>query len=97
MEFFAELGEAPRAYWGAYAASKAALENLAIAYAQEVGNVTSIRVALVNPGPTATEMRAQAFPGEDPATLQQPTAVADAILKLLVEDFETERRLELGR
>ena len=91
------VGAAPRAYWGAYAASKAALENLAIAYAQEVGNVTPIRVALVNPGPTATEMRATAFPGEDPATIKQPAEVAEAILKLLVDDFATEYRLELGR
>lgn len=90
------VGDNPRAYWGAYAASKAALENLAIAYAQEVGNVTPIRVALVNPGATATEMRATAFPGEDPATIKQPPEVAAAILKLLIDDFETERRLEIG-
>lgn len=91
------VGQAPRAYWGAYAASKAALENLVIAYAQEVGNVTPIRVAVVDPGATATEMRASAFPGEDPASLKQPPAVAEAILRLLAEDFETGYRLELGR
>ncbi len=89
------VGAAPRAYWGGYAASKAALENLAIAYAQEVGNVTAIRVALVNPGPTATQMRARAFPGEDPATLKPPSAVARAIVDLLKRDFETGERVEV--
>jgi short-subunit dehydrogenase len=89
------VGAAPRAYWGAYGASKAALDSLAIAYGQEVGNVTPIRVALVNPGPTATAMRARAFPGEDPATLKPPGAVADAILDLLTGDFETGHRLDL--
>ena len=89
------VGASPRAYWGGYAASKAALENLAIAYAQEVGNVTPIKVALVNPGPTATEMRARAFPGEDQATLKPPSAVASAIVELLKGDFETGYRLDL--
>lgn len=89
------VGAEPRAYWGGYAASKAALENLAIAYSQEVGNVTPIKVALVNPGPTATEMRARAFPGEDQATLKPPGAVAAAIVELLKSDFETGFRLDL--
>src|SRR5688500_1777053 len=60
------VGRAPRAYWGAYGASKAALETLLLAYADEVRNVSPVRVALVNPGPTATQMRAKAYPGEDP-------------------------------
>jgi NAD(P)-dependent dehydrogenase (short-subunit alcohol dehydrogenase family) len=89
------VGARPRAYWGAYGASKAALENLVEAYGQEVGNVTPIRVAIVDPGSTATQMRARAFPGEDPATLKPPEAVADAIVGLLVEDFESGRRLEV--
>ena len=71
------VGAAPRAYWGAYGASKAALETLVLAYGEEVGNVTPIRVAIVDPGATATAMRARAFPGEDPATLKPPSAVAD--------------------
>jgi len=89
------VGAAPRAYWGAYAASKAALETLLTAYGQEVGNITPIRVALVNPGPTATQMRARAFPGEDPATLKPPAAVAEAIVDLLKRDFESGERLDL--
>ena len=68
---------APRAYWGAYGASKAALEALVLAYAEEVGNISPIKVAIVDPGATATQMRARAFPGEDPATLKTPDAVAD--------------------
>ena len=91
------VGQRPRAYWGAYGASKAALENLVLAYADEVGNTTAIRTAIVNPGPTATVMRARAFPGEDPATLKPPSAVAEAIAELLREDFENGHRLGLPR
>jgi NAD(P)-dependent dehydrogenase (short-subunit alcohol dehydrogenase family) len=87
------VGTRPRAYWGAYAASKAALETLALCYADEVQKVTNIRVALVDPGATATVMRTRAFPGEDPSTIKQPATVAEAIVDLLTEDFETGRRL----
>lgn len=82
------VGRAPRAYWGAYGSSKAALENLILSYSQEVGNITNIRAAIIDPGATATQMRARAFPGEDPATLKPPAAVAEAILRLLETDFE---------
>jgi len=91
------VGRAPRAYWGAYGASKAALETLLLAYADEVRNISPVKVALVNPGPTATEMRAKAYPGEDSATLKTPQAVAAAIVELLREDFETGHRLDLPR
>ncbi len=87
------VGTRPRAFWGAYAASKAALETLALSYADEVQKISNIRVALVDPGATATVMRTRAFPGEDPTTIKQPADVANAILKLLEEDFETGRRL----
>ena len=90
------VGARPRAYWGAYGASKAALETLVLAYAQEVGQVTPIRAAIVDPGSTATEMRARAYPGEDPATLKPPSAVAEAVVELLRGDFETGHRLEVG-
>lgn len=89
------VGRKPRAYWGAYGASKAALETLLLAYGDEVGNVSPIKVAIVNPGPTATEMRARAYPGEDPATLKTPAEVAAAIVELLQGDFETGHRLDL--
>jgi len=91
------VGRNPRAYWGAYGASKAALETLLLAYADEVRNVTPIKVAIVNPGPTATEMRARAYPGEDPATLKKPEDVAAEVVGLLGTDFETGHRLELKR
>ena len=89
------VGRTPRAYWGAYGASKAALETLLLAYADEVRNVSPVRVALVNPGPTATQMRAKAYPGEDPATLRTADTVAQAIVELLGSDFETGHRLDL--
>ena len=64
------------AYLGPYAASKAALETLARAWAQETAS-TPIRVNLFNPGPTRTRMRATVFPGEDPLTLDTPEQVAE--------------------
>lgn len=89
------VGRRPRAYWGAYAASKAALETLVLSYGEEVKNLAPLKVAIVAPGATATAMRARAYPGEDPATLQPPAAVAEAVAKLLSSDFETGCRLEV--
>ena len=89
------VGASPRAYWGAYGASKAALETLVLSYADEVKNLSGVKVAIVDPGATATTMRARAFPGEDPATLKAPGAVADALIELLKSDFETGHRLEV--
>jgi len=89
------VAQNPRAYWGAYGASKAALENLILAYAEEVANISRVRAAIVNPGATATKMRAKAYPGEDPATLKQPAMVAEAITKMLVDDFESGTRHQL--
>ena len=91
------VGRTPRAYWGAYGASKAALETLALAYAEEVRNVSPVRLAIVDPGATATEMRARAYPGEDPATLKPPSAVAEAVVAMLRQGFETGHRLEVAR
>lgn len=70
-----------RAYWGAYAASKAALESLVKIYAAEVERF-GVKVNLLDPGPVRTKMRVQAFPGEDPATLPEPDAVAPWFLAL---------------
>jgi NAD(P)-dependent dehydrogenase (short-subunit alcohol dehydrogenase family) len=72
----------PRAFWGPYAASKAGLEALAAVYADETDN-TAIRVAVVNPGPMRTRMRAQAFPGEDPLSLPAPEEIVPLILDLV--------------
>ncbi|HJQ58705.1 MAG TPA: SDR family NAD(P)-dependent oxidoreductase [Vineibacter sp.] len=68
-------------YWGAYAASKAALESLVRTYAAEVAH-TPLKVNLINPGPTRTRLRADAFPGENPDTLTPPDAVAAAFVPL---------------
>ena len=89
------VGRHPRAYWGAYAASKAALETLLLSYGDEVRNTSQVRVAIVAPGATATVMRARAFPGEDPATQKPPSAVAGAIVGLLKTGFETGHRLQV--
>ncbi|QAY79110.1 SDR family NAD(P)-dependent oxidoreductase [Sphingosinicella sp. BN140058] len=89
------VGRSPRAYWGAYGASKAALETLVQSYGEEVRNVAPVKVAIIDPGATATTMRARAFPGEDPATLKGPAAVAAAMVGLLASDFETGHRLEV--
>jgi NAD(P)-dependent dehydrogenase (short-subunit alcohol dehydrogenase family) len=89
------VGRNARAYWGAYGASKAALEALALSYGDEMRNISSIKVAIVDPGATATVMRARAFPGEDQTALKSPSAVADAIVELLGQDFETGHRLEV--
>ncbi len=80
------VGRAARAYWGAYGASKAALETLVAAYGQEVTNISKIRTHIVDPGATRSAMRAKAFPGEDPASLKGPEVVADAIVALVTSD-----------
>jgi len=90
------VGARPRAYWGAYGASKAALETLVLAYGEEVKNLAPLKVAIVNPGATATAMRALAYPGEDQATLKAPGVVAEAVADLLRGDFETGHRLEVA-
>lgn len=69
-------------FWGCYAATKAALESLALTYAAECAT-TPVRVNLFSPGPVRTGMRAKAMPGEDPASLKPPSAVAPAIVELL--------------
>lgn len=75
-----------RPYWGAYGASKAALETLVLCYGEEVRNVSRIRTHIVDPGATRSAMRAKAFPGEDPATLKGPEVVAGAIVDLVTSD-----------
>ena len=86
------VGAEPRAYWGAYGASKAALETLVAAYGEEQRNLGKVKVAIVDPGATRTKMRERAYPGEDPATVKPPEVVADRIAALLAADFETGRR-----
>ena len=87
------VGATPRPFWGAYGASKAALENLVQSYGEEVKNLSAVRTAIVDPGRTRTRMRAAAYPGEDPSTVKEPSVVADAICALLAGEFETGHRL----
>ena len=72
-----------RAYWGAYAASKFALEGLMQVLADETDTLTKIRVNSVNPGKVRTAMRARAYPGEDAATVPLPAVVLPTYLYLL--------------
>jgi NAD(P)-dependent dehydrogenase (short-subunit alcohol dehydrogenase family) len=78
----AARARAPKAYWGCYGAAKAALEHLVLTWADEVGTTTRLRVNLFDPGPVATRLRLTAFPGEDPAHLPRPEAVAPGLAAL---------------
>ena len=70
-----------RMYWGPYAASKAALEQMVKIYAAEIAH-TNVRANLVDPGALRTKMRAQAYPGEDPMTLKTPDMVTGVFVDL---------------
>ena len=91
------VGRTPRAYWGAYGASKAAFETLLLSYADESSASGRIRVALLDPGATRTAMRAKAFPGEDPASLKGPEVVAAEILRLATSDFVNASTIRLNQ
>ncbi len=86
----------PRAFWGAYAMSKAAVETMGRIWAEEMAH-TSLKINLVNPGATRTAMRAQAMPGEDPETLPHPSEVAAKILPLASPDVTDSGRLFVVR
>ncbi|MBD2841642.1 SDR family NAD(P)-dependent oxidoreductase [Erythrobacter rubeus] len=86
------VGAGPRAFWGAYGSTKAAFDNLLDTYAAEVEKLSPLRVAIVDPGATRTEMRARAYPGENPETVKPPEKVAERIVALLQEDFATGHR-----
>lgn len=87
LAFFARQGgdtrlaRAPKAYWGAYAATKAALEMLVRVYADEVAS-TKIRANLIDPGRLRTALRARAYPGEKPESLPPPESVTEAFVAL---------------
>ncbi len=68
-------------YWGAYSASKAALESLVRTYAGEIAT-TTVCANILSPGAVRTSMRAQAFPGEDPEALALPDSITDAFVEL---------------
>lgn len=85
----------PRAFWGAYGASKAALEVLIRSYGEEMRNIGKVRTAIVDPARTRTAMRAKAYPGEDPATVKLPDVVGEAIAELVSGEFDTGTRVVL--
>ena len=85
-------GELARAYWGAYGVSKAAMEMLAATYAEENRN-TNLSVAIIDPGPMRTGMRAQAMPGEDPETLPEPDALAPLLYHAVTAQLDGPERL----
>ena len=75
-----------RAYWGAYAVSKAALEMLVGIYAKEIQQ-SNVRANLIDPGRTRTRMRATAYPGEDPMTLRTPEEIMEPFVRLACADY----------
>ena len=89
------VGSEPRAFWGAYGASKAALETLLGAYADETEHSGRIRVHVVDPGATRTRMRQLAFPGEEPDSVKPPEAVGAAILDRLQSDAPSGERVRI--
>lgn len=88
------VGASPRAFWGAYGASKAAFDTLLGSYAAENENAGKIRVQIMDPGATRTKMRKDAFPGEDAEQLKGPEVVADAIVDAVLGDGPTGGRLK---
>jgi NAD(P)-dependent dehydrogenase (short-subunit alcohol dehydrogenase family) len=77
------VGRKPRAFWGAYAVSKAAVEALSEILAQELENVSQVRVNTINPGATRTAMRLQAYPSENPDSVTPPEDLVSAYVALL--------------
>ena len=89
------VGAEPRAFWGAYGSSKAALETLLGAYADETAHTGRIRVHIIDPGATRTRMRSLAFPGEEPDSVKPPEVVAGAILERLLADAPTGEKVRV--
>ncbi len=84
---FVSSGEAhgKRPYWGAYAVTKAALEMMVTCWASETEH-TTMKINMINPGAVRTGIRAKAYPGEDPATLQSPESVTELFVELCAAD-----------
>ncbi|OGI56984.1 MAG: YciK family oxidoreductase [Candidatus Muproteobacteria bacterium RBG_19FT_COMBO_61_10] len=81
-----EMARHGRAYWGAYAAAGAALENLTQVWADELSTNTHIRMNTLDPGTVRSALRARAFPGENPLTLPAPEEVMAQYLYLMGPD-----------
>ncbi len=81
------------AYWGLYGASKAALDMMCRDWAEELRNISNIKVMLVNPGRTRTRMRAAAAPGEDPLTLPGPEEITPYLVQMATPDWQETGKL----
>lgn len=79
------VGAKPRAFWGAYALSKQSLESVSDLFTQETNRHTTLRFNVINPGATRTNMRAHAFPGENPLTLKTPADIMSAYVYLMTD------------
>jgi len=80
------VGTHPRAFWGAYALSKQAVEGMSDIFTQETQNTTNLRFNCINPGGTRTNMRAHAYPGENPMSLKTPEDIMSAYVCLMSND-----------
>ena len=80
------VAQRPRAFWGAYGATKAAMEALVRSWADEI-ETTSVRAAIVDPNKMRTRMRAEAYPAEDPASLPDPREIGPLIVELAQADL----------
>lgn len=80
------VGRQGKAFWGAYAASKFAVEGFSQVLAQELENTSAIRVNTLNPGATRTQMRCDAYPAENPATVRAPEEIMGTYLYLMGPD-----------
>ncbi len=86
------LARDPKAFWGLYAATKAGAEAMMLAWGDEIES-TPIRVSVLDPGRMRTQMRAQAFPGEDPQTLPHPSELGPLIVELARPDLTPPTRI----
>lgn len=89
------VGAEPRAFWGAYGSSKAAVETLLGAYADETAYTGRLRVHILDPGATRTRMRALAFPGEEPEKVKPSEVVAAAIVERINADAPTGEKIRV--
>jgi NAD(P)-dependent dehydrogenase (short-subunit alcohol dehydrogenase family) len=80
------VGTHPRAFWGAYALSKQAVEGMSDIFTQETQNTTNLRFNCINPGGTRTNMRAHAYPGESPMSLKTPEDIMAGYVCLMSDE-----------
>ena len=82
------VGRVGRAFWGAYAVSKFAVEGMVQTWAAELEGLNNVRINCINPGATATSMRAQAYPAENPQSIAAAEQIMPAYLYLMGQDSQ---------